>query len=112
MLTTRDNLREGAADLITLIRSLPNMNLDNDPAGDIDPAGIHYLGHSLGAIVGGVFLGVASQADVSTATLAMAGGGLPYLLRESPTIRARRIVGGPRGSRLDAGHDPVRAVLS
>jgi hypothetical protein len=93
VLTTRDNLREAAADLITLTRSLPNMNLDADPAGDIDPAGIHYLGHSLGAIVGGVFLGVASQAEVSTATLAMPGGGLPNLLRDSPTFGPRIIAG-------------------
>jgi hypothetical protein len=93
VLTTRDNLREGAADLITLARSLPNMNLDGDPAGDIDPAGIHYLGHSLGAIVGGVFLGVASQTEVSTATLAMPGGGIPYLLRDSPTFGPRIVAG-------------------
>jgi pimeloyl-ACP methyl ester carboxylesterase len=93
ILTTRDNLREGAADLITLTRSLPNMNLDGDPAGDVDPAGIHYLGHSLGAIVGGVFLGIASQAEVSTATLAMPGGGLPSLLRDSPTFGPRIVAG-------------------
>jgi pimeloyl-ACP methyl ester carboxylesterase len=93
VLTTRDNLREGAADLITLTRSLPNMNLDNDPAGDIDPAGIHYLGHSLGAMVGSLFLGVASPAEVSTGTLAMPGGGLPYLLRDSPTFGPRIVAG-------------------
>jgi len=93
LLTTRDNLREGAADLITLTRSLPNMNLDDDPAGDIDPADIHFLGHSLGAIVGGDFLGVASAADISTATLAMPGGGLPYLLRDSPTFGPRIVAG-------------------
>jgi pimeloyl-ACP methyl ester carboxylesterase len=93
LLTTRDNLREAAADLITLTRSLPNMNLDNDPAGDIDPAGIHFLGHSLGAIVGGVYLGVTQQTEVGTATLAMPGGGLPYLLRDSPTFGSRIIAG-------------------
>jgi pimeloyl-ACP methyl ester carboxylesterase len=93
VLTTRDNLREGAADLITLTRSLPNMNLDSDPAGDINPAGIHYLGHSLGAIVGGVYLGVASKTEVSTATLAMPGGGLTYLLRDSPTFGPRIVAG-------------------
>jgi pimeloyl-ACP methyl ester carboxylesterase len=93
ILTTRDNLRESAADLITLTRSLPNMNLDGDPAGDIDPANIHYLGHSLGAIVGGVFLGLASKTEVSTATLAMPGGGLPYLLRDSPTFGPRIVAG-------------------
>lgn len=93
ILTARDNLREGAADLITLTRSLPNMNLDHDPAGDIDPAGIHFLGHSLGGIVGGVFLGVVSKTQVSTATLAMPGGGLPYLLRDSPTFGPRIVAG-------------------
>ncbi len=93
VLTTRDNLREGAADLITLTRSLPNMKLDSDPAGDINPAGIHYLGHSLGAIIGGVYLGVASKTEVSTATLAMPGGGLPYLLRDSPTFGPRIVAG-------------------
>lgn len=93
MLTTRDNLREGAADLITLTRSLPNMNLDSDPAGDIDPAGIHFLGHSLGAIIGGVYLGVTAKSEVSTATLAMPGGGLPYLLRDSPTLGPRIVAG-------------------
>jgi pimeloyl-ACP methyl ester carboxylesterase len=93
MLTTRDNLREGAADLITLARSLPNMNLDSDPAGDINPAGIHFLGHSLGAIVGSVYLGVAAKTEVSTATVAMPGGGLPYLLRDSPTLGPRIVAG-------------------
>ncbi len=91
LLTTRDNLRQGAADLITLTRSLPNMNLDDDPAGDIDPAGIHFLGHSLGAIVGGVYMGVVSNAEVDTATLAMPGGGLAYLLRDSPTFGPRLV---------------------
>jgi pimeloyl-ACP methyl ester carboxylesterase len=93
VLTTRDNLREGAADLITLTRSLPNMNLDSDPAGDINPAGIHYLGHSLGAIVGGVYLGVTSKTEVSTATLAMPGGGLADLLIDSPTFGPRIVAG-------------------
>jgi pimeloyl-ACP methyl ester carboxylesterase len=93
VLTTRDNLREGAADLMTLTRSLPNMNLDSDPAGDINSAAIHYLGHSLGAIIGGVYLGVVSKTEVSTATLAMPGGGLPYLLRDSPTFGPRIVAG-------------------
>jgi hypothetical protein len=69
------------------------MNLDSDPAGDINAAGIHYLGHSLGAIVGGVYLGVASKTEVSTATLAMPGGGLADLLIDSPTFGPRIVAG-------------------
>jgi Bacterial virulence factor lipase N-terminal/Platelet-activating factor acetylhydrolase, isoform II len=102
ILTTRDNLREAAADLITLARSLPDMKLDADPAGDIDPAAIHFLGHSFGGIAGGVYLGVAASTDISTGTLAMPGGGIAALLRDSPTfgprvaaaLRARGIVPG------------------
>jgi pimeloyl-ACP methyl ester carboxylesterase len=91
--STRDNLREGVADLITLTRSLANLSLSNGSTGDIDPARVHYLGHSLGAIVGGVYLGVASKTEVSSATLAMAGGGLASLLRDSPTLGPRIVAG-------------------
>ena len=93
VLTTRDNLREGAADLITLTRSLANMNLDGASSGSINPTRIHFLGHSLGAIVGGVYLGVASKTEVSTATLAMPGGGLSNLLRDSPTFGPKIVAG-------------------
>lgn len=82
VLTSRDNLREGVADLIALTRTLPHMN---GVAGGINPVKVHYLGHSLGAIVGGVFTGIIDS-EVSTATLAMPGGGIADLLRESPTF--------------------------
>ena len=84
LLTSRDNLREGVADLIALTRSLPSLNLG--AAGTINPGAIHYLGHSLGAIEGGTFLGVMPSAEIPTATLAMPGGGIANLLRESPAF--------------------------
>jgi hypothetical protein len=84
LLTARDNLREGAADLIALTRSLPALNLG--AAGTVNPAAIHYLGHSLGAIEGGIFLAVMPSSEIVTATLAMPGGGIANLLRESPTF--------------------------
>ncbi len=125
VLTTRDNLREGAADLITLTRSLANLSLTNGTPGDIDPTRIHFLGHSLGAIVGGVYLGVVSKTEVSTATLAMPGGGLASLLRDSPTLRPRIVasVSPPEGTMafeqfirdaqtvLDAG-DPINYIAA
>jgi pimeloyl-ACP methyl ester carboxylesterase len=86
ILTSRDNLREAAADLITLTRSLPNMKLGTDPTGDIDPNAIHFLGHSFGGVVGGVYLGVTKSTDVTTGSLAMPGGGIAALLRDSPTF--------------------------
>jgi hypothetical protein len=84
LLTSRDNLREGVADLIALTRSLPALSLG--AAGTINPAAIHFLGHSLGAIVGGTFLGVMPPAEIVTGTLAMAGGGIANLVRESPSF--------------------------
>jgi hypothetical protein len=83
-LTERDGLREGAADLITFARTLPSLNLG--AAGTINATGIHYLGHSLGAIEGTVFLGVATANDVSTGTLANPGGVLSNILTTSPSF--------------------------
>ena len=84
LLTARDNLREGVADLITLARSVPQLSLG--AAGSINPLSIHYLGHSLGGIVGGTLMGVLRTADVGTATLANPGGEVAQLLRDSPTF--------------------------
>jgi hypothetical protein len=83
-LTERDGLREAAIDLVTLARTLPSLTLG--AAGTISATGIHYLGHSLGAIVGTDFLGVATAADVSTGTLANPGGVLSNILTTSPSF--------------------------
>lgn len=83
-LTERDGLREAAIDLVTFARTLPSLNLG--AAGTISATGIHYLGHSLGAIEGTVFLGVATAADVSTGTLANPGGVLSNILTTSPSF--------------------------
>jgi pimeloyl-ACP methyl ester carboxylesterase len=95
LLTTRDNLRQAAADLFTVTEAVEaaaagNVDLDND--GDADfTSNIRFLGHSLGGIVGGVFL--AHEPDVGAAALGMAGGGLAKLVDASPTI----------GPRIEAG---------
>jgi hypothetical protein len=87
LLTSRDNNREGAADLITFERSLTGTTIANLGNAKIFAAGpSHYLGHSLGAIVGGVFLGVVPATDVSTGTLANPGGNLSTLLINSPSF--------------------------
>ena len=86
-LTSRDNLREGAADLITFERSVSNAVVANAGNAKMFAAGqTHYLGHSLGAIVGAVFLGVVPATDVSTGTLANPGGDLARLLITSPSF--------------------------
>jgi hypothetical protein len=85
--TSRDDLRQAAADLITLTKSLPSLELTGDTTPDIDATRIHFVGHSLGGIVGGVYLGISTTAR--TATLAMPGGGIAALLRDSATFGPR-----------------------
>lgn len=51
-LVQRDIFRQIGSDLLTLVRSLPNLDLDGDGQGDIDTSRVHYAGQSLGGIVG------------------------------------------------------------
>lgn len=88
-LTSRDNLREGPADLMTFELALPNLVVPASAgitASKLGPGPLHYLGHSLGAIVGGVFAGVVPSTDVSTVTLASPGGVVTRLLENSPSF--------------------------
>jgi len=98
LLTSRDNLREGVADLVTFAHALSALNVP----GGINPAAIHYVGHSLGAIEGSTYLSVVPKALVGTGTLAMPGGGLTQLLLDSPTF-APQINAGLEAQGLDPG---------
>ena len=80
LITSRDNLREAVADLITLAKTAKTLSLTGGPV-DVNPARIYYFGHSLGGIVGGTLLGVDS--DIRAAVLANPGGGVAKLLDAS-----------------------------
>lgn len=88
-LVTRDNLRQAAVDLLSLARSLPSLDLDGDGTPDVDPTRIHFIGHSLGGIVGTPFLAAASGAEVRTGELANAGGGIAQTIFDSPAFGPR-----------------------
>jgi hypothetical protein len=88
-LVTRDNLRQAAVDLLSLARSLPSLDLDGDGTPDVDPTRIHFIGHSLGGIVGTPFLAAASGAEVRTGELANAGGGVAQTIFDSPAFGPR-----------------------
>lgn len=79
LLNARDNLRQAVSDLLTLERSLPNIDGIN-----LNTSNIGYIGHSLGGIVGTTFL--AFSDTVGPATLAMPGVGLSRLLANSPSF--------------------------
>jgi dienelactone hydrolase len=80
-LTTRDNLRQGEIDTIVFNKSLARLDVTGDGVADIDPARLHFVGLSLGGIVGGAHARYA--ADAKTATLAVPGGLLTDLFTES-----------------------------
>jgi hypothetical protein len=99
-LASRDNLRQGVVNLLALTRALPNLDLDGDSVGDIDPSRIAFVGQSLGSIVGLSFGAVlptpaeipapsASPLRVPTMVLSVPGGGVAQLLRDSPTFGPR-----------------------
>lgn len=80
LLTSRDNLRQGAADLMSLRRAASTF------AG-IDGGKVHFVGQSLGSIVGTTFL--AMDPNVYVGVLSVPGGGIARLLDGSPTFGPR-----------------------
>ncbi|MCS6946960.1 MAG: hypothetical protein NZM12_05030 [Steroidobacteraceae bacterium] len=91
LLTSRDNLRQAAADLVTLTRAIPQLDFNGDATPDVNGARIHFVGHSLGGIVGTVYAALPSA--VRSITGAMPGGGVAQLLRDSPTFGPRILAG-------------------
>ena len=100
VITSRDNIREGVADLINLNATLQNgpipiVNATTGmPTGSImiDPDNIQFFGHSLGAITGTTLLGVTGD-ELGAATLANPGGGIARLLDGSIAFGPRIAAG-------------------
>lgn len=83
-LTARDTLRQGQADIGVLAKSVVSLDVTGDAQPDIDPNRVHYVGLSLGGIVG---LAQAKYApNIRTVTVAAPGGLLSRLLLDSPTF--------------------------
>ena len=91
-ITSRDNLRQGEADMIQLARSVPGLAVAQAAPGSL-PAGavgvnadrVGFVGLSLGAIVGGAS-GQYMAADVTSAALSVPGGVITKLLLDSPSF--------------------------
>jgi len=85
-LTGRDGLRQGEADIGVLAKSLANLDVTGDALPDVDASRIHYVGLSLGGIVG------VAQAKYSpairTVTVAVPGGVQSRLLLDSAAFGA------------------------
>lgn len=109
LITSRDNLRQAAIDLVHLARSVSQLNLDGDVATvDIDPARLHFVGHSLGGIVGTTAL--ALEDSIGASTIAMSGGGIGKLLDGSGSF-GPRIAAGLAASGITEGTDTFETFI-
>lgn len=106
LLTTRDNLRQGVADLMTLRKALTGLTIGGV---SVDASRIYFLGHSLGGMVGSVF--VALDPDVRDAVLAMSGGGIGKLLDGSPTFGPEIAAGLQAQAGISKGTSDFEAFL-
>jgi hypothetical protein len=87
LLTTRDNGRQGQADLSVLAASLGGIDTNGDSLPDLDASTVSYAGVSLGSIMGTPF--VAVEPLVPSAFLSTPAGGLARALEASPTFGPR-----------------------
>ncbi|WP_238388373.1 hypothetical protein [Sinimarinibacterium sp. NLF-5-8] len=118
LITSRDNVRQAEADLMTLTASIgdamllaPTGNAENPLAPlpiKFSGTGVRHVGHSLGGIVTSAFLGV--HPDKNPAVLAMAGGGIGKLLDGSASF-GPRIAAGLKASGVVEGTDTYETFL-
>lgn len=86
--TTRDHLRQGVLDQLALEAALQHCTAPGACAGlHVDPARLGYLGHSLGALIGGV--STALSTGLSAAALHAGGADWLQVVVESDTDAVR-----------------------
>ncbi len=83
LLNTRDNVRQAVSDLFVLVDAI-NEGAITDGTNTMDASKIYFLGHSLGAMVGTVF--VALEPNVKASAFAFGGASLPKILDGSATF--------------------------
>jgi len=108
LLVSRDNLRQGVADLFTLAATIPTMDLNADGNPDFDGSKIGFVSQSLGSITGITFL--ALEDTVNTGVLSVPGGGIARMLDGSPTF-GPRIRAGLAAAGVEAGTPDFDAFM-
>jgi len=72
LVTVRDNFREVPADLFTITRTIPSIDIDSDGLADFDPSTLVFVAHSFGSMLGSAYL--AQDDTANFAILGMSGG--------------------------------------
>ncbi|HJU39534.1 MAG TPA: Ig-like domain-containing protein [Tahibacter sp.] len=102
LLTSRDNLRQGVADLFELAHAIPTI-------ANLDGSRISFVGQSLGSIVGTNFLAIDPNVDVGVVNVP--GGGIARMLDGSPTF-GPRIRAGLAAAGVEAGTPDYDAFMT
>jgi hypothetical protein len=83
--SSRDALRQTAADVMTLIRSLGGTDVDGNGSADLSGEDVTYFGQSFGGIYGTMLTGV--DPAVTRSVLDVPGGPISEIARLSPAFR-------------------------
>lgn len=99
LLTTRSNIWQAVSDLTILAETIPSIDVSSlDTDGDFVPDStlepfpsdeVHYIGQSLGGIVGTVFAGSYIEDKLHAVTMSAPSGGLGKMLEASPAYHSR-----------------------
>ena len=83
--SSRDALRQTAADVMTLVRSLGGTDVDDDGTPDLSGEDVTYFGQSFGGIYGTMLTG--ADPAVARSVLDVPGGPITEIARLSPAFR-------------------------
>ncbi len=113
-INSRDKNRQGAVDLLNLIQSLGDIDVNNDSDPDFNTSQVFLAGHSLGTVIGTGAAAAANQSDVVTDVVATAlfapASGLVRMLENSPSF-APRIIGGLAAAGVEQGTSNYESFL-
>jgi hypothetical protein len=84
-LSSRDALRQTAADVMTLVRAVGGTDVDNNGFADLGGTDVTYFGQSFGGIYGTMVAG--ADPTVARSVLNVPGGPITEIARTSPSFR-------------------------
>lgn len=105
-LTTRDNGRQNVLDLLTVRKSIEDIDIDGVGGADLDGTDVYYQGYSLGTVSAQAFVAVANDTNqtdgssdeietdnIQSAFFSTPGGGIARFIESSPAFAANIING-------------------
>jgi pimeloyl-ACP methyl ester carboxylesterase len=107
--SSRDALRQTAADVMTLVRSVGGTDVDDDGRSDLSGTDVTYFGQSFGGIYGTMLAG--SDPDVARSVLNVPGGPITEIARLSPSFRLLTTQALQAAGLLNRPTEPARAFF-